>query len=54
MTLTSLYRRPEKTCLTKRLNIAGMIQIQEPDLYNRNLETIRENGKPEFRAATLP
>ena len=53
MTLTS-YIGAQKNLLDETPEHCRMIKFKSPIFTNRNLETIRENGKPEFRAATLP
>lgn len=53
MTLTS-YIGAQKNLLDETPEHCRMIKFKSPIFTNRNIETIRENDDPEFRAITLP
>ncbi|MBN2160803.1 MAG: glutamate synthase large subunit [Spirochaetes bacterium] len=53
MTLTS-YIGEQKNLLEETPEHCRMIKFKSPLFTNRNLETIRQNDRPEFRAVTLP
>jgi glutamate synthase (NADPH/NADH) large chain len=53
MTLTS-YIGSQKNLLDETPEHCRMIKFKSPIFTNRNIETIRNNEKPEFRSITLP